>query len=82
MAYKNKPYPIHFYGRVRRKCDGRLQNWPGIANERPKFLAMKPCTGMPYPWGGMKCIFSGTSIEMPGNDALRLAMISDFPMLC
>ena len=41
MAYKNKPYPIHFYGRVRGKCDGRLQNWPGIANERPKFLAMK-----------------------------------------
>ena len=27
----------------------------------------------------MKCIFSGTSIEMPGNDALRLAMISDVP---
>ena len=43
MAYKNKPYPIHFYGRVRGKCDGRLQNWPGIANERPKFLAM-PCS--------------------------------------
>ena len=40
MAYKNKPYPIHFYGRVHGKCDGRLQNWPGIANERPKFLAM------------------------------------------
>ena len=27
----------------------------------------------------MKCIFSGTSIEMPGNDALRLAMNSDVP---
>ena len=39
----------------------------------------KPCTGTPYSWGGMKCIFSGTSIEMPGNDALRLAMISDVP---
>ena len=36
-------------------------------------------TGMPCAWGGMKCIFSGTSIEMPGNDALRLAMISDVP---
>ena len=26
--------------------------------------------GTPCPWGGMKCIFSGTSIGMPGNDAL------------
>ena len=26
---------------MRGKCDGRLQNWPGIANERPKFLAMR-----------------------------------------
>ena len=40
MVFKNELYPIHFYGRVRGKCDGRLQNWPGIANERPKFLAM------------------------------------------
>ena len=39
MVFKNELYPIHFYGRVRGKCDGRLQNWPGI-NERPKFLAM------------------------------------------
>ena len=39
-VFKNELYPIHFYGRVRGKCDGRLQNWPGIANERPKFLAM------------------------------------------
>ena len=38
------------------------------------FEKAKPCTGTPCPWGGMKCIFSGTSIEMPGNDALRLAM--------
>ena len=41
MVFKNELYPIHFYGRVRGKCDGRLQNWPGIANERPKFLAMQ-----------------------------------------
>ena len=41
MVFKNELYPIHFYGRVRGKCDGRLQNWPGIANERPKFLAME-----------------------------------------
>ena len=41
MVFKNELYPIHFYGRVRGKCDGRLQNWPGIANERPKFLAMR-----------------------------------------
>ena len=41
MVLKNELYPIHFYGRVRGKCDGRLQNWPGIANERPKFLAMQ-----------------------------------------
>ena len=40
MVFKNELYPIHFYGRVRGKCDGRLQKWPGIANERPKFLAM------------------------------------------
>ena len=40
MVFKNELYPIHFYGRVRGKCDGRLQNWPGIVNERPKFLAM------------------------------------------
>ena len=40
MVFKNELYPIHFYGRVRGKCDGRLQNWPGIANERPKILAM------------------------------------------
>ena len=40
MVFKNELYPIHFYGRVRGKCDGRLQNWPGIANERPKSLAM------------------------------------------
>ena len=40
MVIKNELYPIHFYGRVRGKCDGRLQNWPGIANGRPKFLAM------------------------------------------
>ena len=40
MVFKNELYSIHFYGRVRGKCDGRLQNWPGIANERPKFLAM------------------------------------------
>ena len=40
MAFKNKLYTIHFYGRMRGKCDGRLQNWPGIVNERPKFLAM------------------------------------------
>ena len=39
----------------------------------------KPCTGTPCPWGGMKGICSGTGIEMPGNDALRLAMISDVP---
>ena len=39
MVFKNELYPIHFYGRVRGKCDGRLQNWPGIVNERPKFLA-------------------------------------------
>ena len=32
--------------------------------------------GYALPMGG---IFSGTSIEMPGNDALRLAMISDVP---
>ena len=30
--------------------------------------------GYALPCGDMKCIFSGTSIEMPGNDALRLAM--------
>ena len=41
MVFKNELYPIHFYGRVRGKCDGRLLNWPGIANERPKFLAME-----------------------------------------
>ena len=41
MVFKNELYSIHFYGRVRGKCDGRLQNWPGIANERPKFLAMR-----------------------------------------
>ena len=40
MVFKNELYPIHFYGRVRGECDGRLQNWPGIVNERPKFLAM------------------------------------------
>ena len=40
MALKNEFYSIHFNGRVRGKCDGRLQNWPGIINERPKFLAM------------------------------------------
>ena len=40
MAFKNKLYPIHFYGRLREKCDGSLPNWPGIANEPPKFLAM------------------------------------------
>ena len=40
MVFQNELYPIDFYGRVRGKCDGRLQNWPGIANERPKFLAM------------------------------------------
>ena len=44
MVFKKELYPIHFYGRVRGKCDGRLQNWPGIANERPKFLAMVPWT--------------------------------------
>ena len=42
-------------------------------------LALREGTGTPCPWGGMKCIFSGNSIEMPGNDALRLAMISDVP---
>ena len=48
MVFKNELYPIHFYGRVRGKCDGRLQNWPGIANERPKFLAMQfsPCVAI------------------------------------
>ena len=35
MVFKTELYPIHFYGRVRGKCDGRLKNWPGIANERP-----------------------------------------------
>ena len=40
---------------------------------------VKRCTGTPCPWGGMKCIFSGTGIGMPGNDALRLAMNSDVP---
>ena len=38
-------------------------------------VCVRPCTGTPCPCGGMKCIFSGTSIEMPGNDALRLAMV-------
>ena len=40
---------IHFYGRVRGKCYGRLQNWPGIVNERPKFLAGMPTTLSPSP---------------------------------
>ena len=52
MAFKNKLYPIHFYGRVRGKCDGRLQNWPEIANERPKFLAIYgPGEGAGGGWG-------------------------------
>ena len=46
MVFKNELYPIHFYGRVRGECDGRLQNWPGIVNERPKFLAMVPLPDM------------------------------------
>ena len=50
MIFKNELYPIHFYGRVRGKCDGRLQNWPGIVNERPKFLAM--ISGNMYRWHG------------------------------
>ena len=45
MVFKNELYPIHFYGRVRGECDGRLQNWPGIVNERPKFLAMAAVQG-------------------------------------
>ena len=28
------------------KCDGRLQNWPGIANERPNILAMMEKTNL------------------------------------
>ena len=31
---------------MRGNCDGRLQNWPGIANERPKFLAMEAVTAL------------------------------------
>ena len=42
MVFINEHYSIHFYGRVRGKCDGRSQNWPGIANEHPKFLDMRP----------------------------------------
>ena len=48
---------------------------PGVVGLSPLlFEKAKPCTDTPCPWGDMKCIFSGTSIEMPGNDALRLAM--------
>ena len=35
----------------------------------------KPCKDTPCPWGGLKYIFGGTSIEMPKNDALNLAMV-------
>ena len=55
---------------------GPLQNiktWRG-GHSPLLFEEAKPCTGTPCPCGGMKRIFSGTSIEMPGNDALRLAM--------
>ena len=57
MAFKNKLYPIHFYGRVRGKCDGRLQNWPGIANERPKFLAMHIESYVQYASNGTLLVF-------------------------
>ena len=53
---------IHFYGRVRGKCDGRLQNWPGIVNERPKFLAMDP------PLHGLHAIM----VQWSGKRALTL----------
>ena len=60
MVFKNELYPIHFYGRVRGKCDGRLQNWPGIANERPKFLAMVSCACL-------HCTLYGVAYVKPGQ---------------
>ena len=62
MVFKNELCPIHFYGRVRGECDGRLQNWPGIVNERPKFLAMRTVRRGPVqtmcmgPQSDCKCI--------------------------
>ena len=44
---------------MRGKCDGRLQNWPGIANERPKFLAMACDTGYTF-----TCICYAQSMDL------------------
>ena len=67
MVLKNELYPIHFYGRVRGKCDGRLQNWPGIANERPKFLAMRNVVCLPH----VTCKFR-RAISLPRVDCLKV----------
>ena len=61
MVFKNELYPIHFYGRVRGECDGRLQNWPGIVNERPKFLAMSAVSAR---------LVQGSTSQCPSNTSV------------